>query len=112
VSGSSIDSPHFSLIQVDPIHDIHAALSAPETRRSFISPNGCIQRFAAGCKTGQLAFTACGDAVIFDPEDLVPWAPAVRFDGFDDGLFVEQHPVAGAKTFTIEAFFSYAMTTL
>lgn len=31
-----------------------------------------------------------------------PWGPAVRFDGVDDGLFIEEHPLAGAGTWTIE----------
>lgn len=34
-----------------------------------------------------------------------PWGPAMMFDGIGDGLFVEQHPLAGAQTFTIEALF-------
>ena len=32
-----------------------------------------------------------------------PWGPAVKFDGVDDGLFIEEHPLAGASTWTIEA---------
>ena len=31
--------------------------------------------------------------------------PAVRFDGIDDALFVDSHPLAGAATFTAEAVF-------
>jgi hypothetical protein len=30
---------------------------------------------------------------------------AIEFDGVDDGIFIETNPLAGAKTFTIEAFF-------
>jgi hypothetical protein len=30
---------------------------------------------------------------------------AVQFDGVDDGLFIDQHPLAGAATFTFEAVF-------
>lgn len=30
---------------------------------------------------------------------------AVEFDGVDDGIFIETNPLAGAKAFTIEAFF-------
>jgi putative heme-binding domain-containing protein len=30
---------------------------------------------------------------------------AVEFDGVDDALFIENHPLAGAETFTIEAIF-------
>lgn len=32
-----------------------------------------------------------------------PWGPAVKFDGVDDALFIEEHPLAGASTWTIEA---------
>ncbi|WP_347302221.1 LamG domain-containing protein [Croceibacterium sp. TMG7-5b_MA50] len=31
--------------------------------------------------------------------------PAVRFDGADDALFIESHPLAGARQFTVEAVF-------
>jgi len=34
-----------------------------------------------------------------------PVGKAVLFDGVDDALLVEQHPLAGAETFTIEAIF-------
>ena len=34
-----------------------------------------------------------------------PIGRAVEFDGVDDALFVEVHPLAGAKTFTWEAIF-------
>lgn len=32
-------------------------------------------------------------------------AKAIEFDGVDDGIFIETNPLAGAKVFTIEAFF-------
>jgi hypothetical protein len=31
--------------------------------------------------------------------------PVVQFNGVDDALFVEKHPLAGATTFTVEAIF-------
>jgi hypothetical protein len=31
--------------------------------------------------------------------------PALQFNGIDDALFVDKHPLAGASTFTIEAIF-------
>lgn len=31
-----------------------------------------------------------------------PWGAAVRFDGVDDALFIDNHPLAGASTWTIE----------
>ena len=34
-----------------------------------------------------------------------PFGAAVEFDGVDDVLFVERHPLAGAPAFTIEALF-------
>ena len=34
-----------------------------------------------------------------------PLGRAVQFDGVDDALFLDAHPLAGAKTFTIEAVF-------
>ncbi|WP_448663051.1 LamG domain-containing protein [Sphingomonas sp. CJ20] len=33
-----------------------------------------------------------------------PLGKATQFDGVDDGLFVDTHPLAGAKTFTFEAW--------
>ncbi|KAK0340598.1 hypothetical protein LTR94_029870, partial [Friedmanniomyces endolithicus] len=34
-----------------------------------------------------------------------PYGGAVQFDGVDDALFLERHPLAGAETFTFEAIF-------
>ncbi|WP_395942630.1 LamG domain-containing protein [Brevundimonas sp.] len=34
-----------------------------------------------------------------------PYGRAVRFDGVDDALFIAEHPLAGAETFTFEAIF-------
>jgi hypothetical protein len=34
-----------------------------------------------------------------------PYGKAVRFDGVDDALFIDNHPLAGAQTFTFEALF-------
>ena len=34
-----------------------------------------------------------------------PWGSAVAFDGQDDALFIDLHPLAGAATFTFEALF-------
>jgi hypothetical protein len=34
-----------------------------------------------------------------------PWGSAVAFDGVDDALFIDEHPLAGAATFTFEALF-------
>lgn len=41
-----------------------------------------------------------------EPEIVAtPLGKAVQFDGVDDALFLDAHPLAGAKTFTIEAVF-------
>ncbi|HEV8129909.1 MAG TPA: LamG domain-containing protein [Acidobacteriota bacterium] len=45
--------------------------------------------------------TVLGQPVVIDS----PVGKAVRFDGVDDGLFIDSHPLAGAKTFTWEAIF-------
>jgi hypothetical protein len=42
-----------------------------------------------------------GDPVLIDS----PFGRAVKFDGVDDALFIDQHPLAGAATFTLEALF-------
>jgi len=34
-----------------------------------------------------------------------PLGKAVQFNGIDDALFIDNHPLAGAETFTFEAFF-------
>ncbi|WP_343611313.1 LamG domain-containing protein [Novosphingobium sp.] len=34
-----------------------------------------------------------------------PWGPAIVFDGAHDALLIDNHPLAGAKTFTFEAQF-------
>jgi hypothetical protein len=34
-----------------------------------------------------------------------PWGKAAAFDGVDDALFIDDHPLAGAEAFTFEALF-------
>lgn len=45
--------------------------------------------------------TVLGDPKVIDS----PVGKAVEFDGVDDALFVDNHPLAGASTFTWEAIF-------
>jgi len=45
--------------------------------------------------------TVLGQPKIIDS----PVGKAVEFDGVDDALFIDNHPLAGAKTFTWEAIF-------
>ena len=52
-------------------------------------------------RVGGHATTIHGNPRLVD----TPLGKAVEFDGVDDALFVEAHPLAGAKTFTWEAIF-------
>ena len=45
--------------------------------------------------------TVLGDPKVID----APLGKAVLFDGVDDALFIDNHPLAGAKAFTYEAIF-------
>lgn len=50
---------------------------------------------------GGLPASAEGGPTLIDS----PWGKAVKFDGVDDALFIEEHPLAGASTWTIEVLF-------
>ncbi|MEN5362459.1 LamG-like jellyroll fold domain-containing protein [Brevundimonas intermedia] len=50
---------------------------------------------------GGVATSVEGDPTLIDS----PYGRAVLFDGVDDALFIEDHPLAGAETFTFEALF-------
>lgn len=50
---------------------------------------------------GGVATMAEGGPALVDS----PWGKAVKFDGVDDALFIEEHPLAGATAWTIEALF-------
>ena len=52
-------------------------------------------------KIGGVATTVEGHPKIIDS----PVGKAVEFDGVGDSLLIEQHPLAGAETFTFEAIF-------
>lgn len=52
-------------------------------------------------RIGGHATTVLGSPRVID----TPIGKAMEFDGIDDALFVEVHPLAGAKTFTWEAIF-------
>ena len=52
-------------------------------------------------KIGGIATTVEGHPKIIDS----PVGKAVEFDGVGDSLLIEQHPLAGAETFTFEAIF-------
>jgi hypothetical protein len=50
---------------------------------------------------GGLKTTVEGDPKLVD----TPLGRAIEFDGVDDGMWIEQHPLAGAVSFTFEAIF-------
>ncbi|MGQ2990372.1 MAG: LamG-like jellyroll fold domain-containing protein [Brevundimonas sp.] len=50
---------------------------------------------------GGHATTVEGEPVLID----TPLGKAVKFDGVDDALFIDNHPLAGAEMFTFEAVF-------
>ncbi len=50
---------------------------------------------------GGVKTTVEGNPTIVD----TPLGRAIEFDGVDDGIWIEQHPLAGAATFTFEAIF-------
>ncbi len=95
----------------------------PITRRTAVAgmATGVIGASAAGCAAtaglsgarqavwtfdrladiGGVRTTVEGAPALIDS----PYGRAVRFDGVDDALFIEEHPLAGARTFTFEAIF-------
>lgn len=46
--------------------------------------------------------TVEGDPKVID----TPHGQAIEFDGVDDGIFLDTHPLAGLSTFTVEVIFS------
>ena len=52
-------------------------------------------------KIGGIATTVEGNPKVVD----TPLGKAIEFDGVKDALWIEQHPLAGAETFTFEAIF-------
>src|SRR5687768_16093177 len=78
----------------------------PASPRRRQRPGSCQRR------TGAVAFDRI-DRIGGHPTTVVgnprvvetPIGRAVEFDGVDDALFVDAHPLAGAKTFTWEAMF-------
>ncbi|MGE0405771.1 MAG: LamG domain-containing protein [Candidatus Korobacteraceae bacterium] len=52
-------------------------------------------------KIGGLTVKAEGNPALIE----TPAGKAVLFDGVDDALFIDKHPMAGFKTFTFEAIF-------
>ena len=60
-----------------------------------------VWRFDRLDRIGRHATTIHGEPRVIE----TPIGKAVEFDGIDDALFVDVHPLAGARTFTWEAIF-------
>ncbi len=74
---------------------LSAALPAQQTVWTFDS----LERI------GGLEVKVDGEPKVIDASDLAPGAKAIEFDGVDDALFFDVHPLAGAETFTLEVVF-------
>jgi len=65
------------------------------------APRQTVWTFDRLADIGGVATSVEGDPTLIDS----PYGRAVLFDGVDDALFIEDHPLAGAETFTFEALF-------
>ena len=72
-----------------------------EARASDASTDPIVWTFDRLTDIGGVATHVEGAPRIVDS----PYGKAVRFDGVQDVMFIDQHPLAGAKTFTFEALF-------
>lgn len=73
----------------------HAQLGSPD------AVHGTLWRFDQLTTVGGLPVRHEGEPRIVETAA----GPAIQFDGRDDALFLDEHPLAGAATFTIEAIF-------
>jgi hypothetical protein len=92
-------------------------------RREMLAATGAIAIGAMTAKTAEAAPKIPNDQIVWTFDRLTdvggratqvegapklidsPWGKAVQFDGVQDVMFIDQHPLAGAKTFTFEAVF-------
>lgn len=70
---------------------------------SFLQPQEetTVWTFDKLADIGGYKTTVLGEPKVIDS----PLGKAVAFDGVDDALFIDNHPLAGAKSFTLEAIF-------
>jgi hypothetical protein len=76
-------------------------LAAAATAGTASQEDAEVWRFDRLDRLGTHPTTVLGDPRVID----TPIGKAVEFDGVDDALFVDVHPLAGARTFTWEAIF-------
>lgn len=78
-----------------------AASSIESSAPASAVPSQIVWTFDRLDSIGGEATTVEGAPTLIDS----PVGRAVKFDGVDDALFIERHPLAGAATFTFEALF-------
>jgi hypothetical protein len=78
-----------------------AALPGCATTGAVATPRRSIWTFDRLDAIGGINTTVEGAPALIDS----PYGRAVLFDGVDDALFIDDHPLAGAETFTFEALF-------
>jgi len=64
-------------------------------------PAGTLWTFDRLDSIGGIKTTVEGNPRVVD----TPLGKAIEFDGVDDAIWIEKHPLAGAKTFTFEAIY-------
>lgn len=77
------------------------AIAAPPPAAAVATPGQTVWTFDRLEAIGGHATTVEGAPVLID----APAGKAVKFDGVDDALFIDNHPLAGAERFTFEAVF-------
>lgn len=77
------------------------AACAPVAADRPSPPGSILWRFDSLDRIGGLPVRREGDPELIE----TPLGRAIAFDGTEDALFVPQHPLAGAATFTFEAIF-------
>ena len=80
---------------------LNAALPGCATVSAASTPATTVWTFDRLSDIGGHPTTVEGAPVLIDG----PGGKAVKFDGVDDALFIDNHPLAGAERFTFEAVF-------
>ena len=83
------------------IAGLACAMAVPVVLAAQKAPRQITWTFDRLDKIGGVETKVEGNPKVVD----TPVGKAVEFDGVDDALFIEQHPLAGAETFTFEAIF-------
>ena len=99
-----------SLLAIAGVILVWASLGAPASAKAQAGPRQSSKSDGGGVelwtfdrldRVGGHQTTVLGDPRVVD----TPVGKAVEFDGVDDALLVDVHPLAGAETFTWEAIF-------